>query len=310
MPKMEKSSYIANFNCTFGEKNKPMLPYFESIIYPALSKDFGRLDKQWLIFENVKLLFVDDVYVLSGLVIKRTELEVMSRYVDGKLVRTNQIYPSDPFSFFMINLKNHRMVLTQNQKGSPTLSNFHKLADTTIKRYIKHHNERNHEKYPLHQLKVVAIPFKNTIENELKKIKTIRNVILRFYPLNGDILDNETAQHLNDSLEKLGSNTGNITYNTPDNKENIAKVIEDTKGLMQPTIRAEYEDGAVRTIRDGSFSEVIKISVDDNNTIEENIENISNTVISRKEFEETSKENQSIYNKFASKLESIYRSLL
>lgn len=306
----KKNSYIANFNCTFGENDEPMLPYFEDVIYPALSKDFGRTDKQWLIFENVKLMFVDGVYVLSGLIIKRTELEVMTRYVDGELVRTNKVYPSDPFSFFMINLKNHRMVLTQNQKGSPTLSNFQRQANRTIRKYIKHHNDLSDEKYPIHHLRVVAIPFKNTIENELKKVKKIRNVILRFYPLNGDIIDNETSKHLHDALEKLGSNTGNITYNTPDNKENVAKVIEDTKGLMQPTIRAEYQDGSVKTIRDGSFSEVIKIPVNDNNTIEENIENISKTVINRNEFVETSDENLTLYNRFVSKLESIYRSLL
>ncbi|XYR59699.1 hypothetical protein ACS4RT_12425 [Bacillus amyloliquefaciens] len=35
----DKQSYIANFNCTFGKENQPMLDYFFEIILPAFLKE-------------------------------------------------------------------------------------------------------------------------------------------------------------------------------------------------------------------------------------------------------------------------------
>ena len=33
----KKKLYIADFNCTFGEENYPLLEYFEEIVYPAFT---------------------------------------------------------------------------------------------------------------------------------------------------------------------------------------------------------------------------------------------------------------------------------
>ncbi len=311
MAKNLKKSSLANFNCTFGENNEPMLNYFDDIVLPAFtSQDY--LKNDWLIFDSVKLTIIDGNFVLAGLIIKRTELEVRSRFIDGQLVSTNKVYPSDPYSYFVINLRNHRMVLTQNQKGSPTLSNFAKTARLYLRRYVNKINRdrENTDKVPNFHLNVVAIPFKGTIKEQLKKVDKIRNVILRFYPLNGDIIDNETATELLDALDKLGSNTGNLQYNTPDNKNNVAEVIEDTKGVMKPTIRAEFKNGSVGTLRDGAFAEVIQIPLRENKSVDEHFNDISEKVNNRTEFVETSEENEGIYQNNFSALEKSYDDFL
>lgn len=35
----KKKLYIADFNCTFGEENYPLLEYFEEIVYPAFTSN-------------------------------------------------------------------------------------------------------------------------------------------------------------------------------------------------------------------------------------------------------------------------------
>lgn len=53
---MKKTSTIANFNCKFGEK--PMLPYFKEIIYPAFTNEHSRSvgdDKYFLKELNLKI---------------------------------------------------------------------------------------------------------------------------------------------------------------------------------------------------------------------------------------------------------------
>jgi hypothetical protein len=306
-----KNLYLANFNCTFGENDEPLLNYFFEVILPAFTQEFSsdnKKKKTEFYFENVKLTNVNGVFVLAGLIVKSTILEVKSRRIDGKLVRINENYPSDPYSYFIINLKNHRMALVKNQKGSPTLQNFSVTAREILKKYISEKNKlkTKEERLPMVNLNVVAIPFKGAIEEELKKVKQIKKVTLRFYPLNGDIMDNETVQHLTESLAKLGSKTGNITFNTPTNKENVAKIIEDTKGLMKPTIRVKFNNDTLGTLKDDAFTEVMSISLDEDATFNQNISEISGKVINKKEFNETSEENNAIYERFFNKLESWY----
>lgn len=35
--------YLANFNITFGEDEKPLLEYFDTILYPALKSELKRV---------------------------------------------------------------------------------------------------------------------------------------------------------------------------------------------------------------------------------------------------------------------------
>jgi hypothetical protein len=307
-----KTSYIANFNVTFGKENEPMLSRFEDIILPAFTKEKNakiklNKDSPSFFFEEVRLTNVKGEFVLAGLIVKSTKLEVKSRIIDGKLTRTNLEYPSDPYSYFIINLKNHRMVLVKNQKGSPTLKNFSSTANMLIKNHIREHNEVYiDDKLPEANLNVVAIPFEGKISEEIKKVKKINQIQLKFYPLNGDIIDNETVDDLNETLSKLGSNTGHLQFNSPDNETNVADLLKDTKGLLKPTVRVTYANGSRATLKDDSFAEVIFIQVSEEDSFYENIDTITGRVINKTEFNQTSDENQRIYHTFFNKLERIY----
>ena len=122
-----KKMTVANINMVFGKDEEPMIYHLDDIILPALNsqikKKSGRDTR--LFFEDVKLRELKNEIVLAGLLIKDTILEVRSEYNDSDgLKNTNIQMPSAPYSLFMIFLKNHRMVLVKNQKGSPDIRSF------------------------------------------------------------------------------------------------------------------------------------------------------------------------------------------
>ncbi|WP_433618757.1 hypothetical protein [Paenibacillus cellulositrophicus] len=312
----KKNLYIANFNCTFSKnkKNEPLLSYFETIVLPAFKQGIiyknTRAGNEFL-FEDVELSIKNGVFVLVGLIVKRTHLEIKSRYNDkGELMATNDKVPSDPFSYFIINLQNHRMALVKNQKGSPTVSDFDKSASHVLSRYVSEYNNsisNNENKLPKPILNVVTVPNTGKIEEELEKIEKIESAVLRFYPLNGDISTNELFNELREMLDEVDSKTGSTQFNNPQNHRKITEILKDTKGTVRPTLKVIYGNGSKRTLRENDFSESTKIDLDDAAPFHDNMNEISGKVINQSQYNETSEENNSIYQRYFSKLEQIFK---
>ncbi|MEK5645859.1 hypothetical protein BK138_32250 [Paenibacillus rhizosphaerae] len=310
----KKNLYIANFNCTFSKdkKNEPLLSNFEKILLPAFTQGIiyknSKTGNEFL-FEDVELSLKNGIFVLVGLIVKRTHLEIKTRYNDsGELITTNDLVPSDPFSYFIINLQNHRMALVKNQKGSPTVSDFDKLASHILSTYVREYNNSVSEsKLPKPNLNVVTVPHSGKIEEELKKIKKIESAVLRFYPLNGDISTNELFNELREMLDEVDSKTGSTQFNNPQNHRKITEILKDTKGTVRPTLRVIYGNGSKRTLRENDFSESTKIDLDDAAPFHDNMNEISGKVINQPQYNETSEENASIYQRYFSKLEHIFK---
>ena len=148
---MKKNAQIANFNVVFGDEEKPMLDYFDTIIYPAFNSDITKKsDDNEFMFKNIEIASTKDVYVLTGKIVKKTELEIKTDLNEkGELVEKDEKYSTAPYSSFAINLMNHRMIFMPNQKGSPTLANFRRMVAYVFLHYIKQENkkEENIKKY-------------------------------------------------------------------------------------------------------------------------------------------------------------------
>ncbi|MEA3318672.1 MAG: hypothetical protein U9Q88_01510 [Bacillota bacterium] len=309
----KKHLYVANFNCTFGKEHEPLLHYFEDIVLPAFKEGLifkNKRNGNDYLLEDVELSIKNGIFVLVGLLVKKTHLDIKTRYDDqGVLTPTNDRIPSDPFSYFIINLKNHRMALVKNQKGSPSVNDFDKTASFILREFVqKHNNEvfQKEEKLPVPNLNVVTIPYEGKIEEELDKVKKIESAVLRFYPLNGDISPNSLFNELREMLTEVDSKTGNAQFNNPKNHKKMGDLIKDTKGTVKPTLTVIYGNGAKRTLRDNDFSESTKIEIDDSLNFHENMDAISGKVINEEEYIETSEENNNIYHKFFSKLEGLF----
>ncbi len=294
----KKKLNVANFNLTFGEKSSPMLDHFKDVIYPAL-KQSEDSEKEYFNFENITLTENRGVFILAGLIVKKTDLEVFSTYdEDGNLQNQNNRYPSAPYSYFMINLKNHRMALVKNQKGSPTIKEFEKATRNVLHNFV---NEKNGEtidkefKLPTPRLDIVPIPYSGKISEELGKVEKIEKLIMRFYPLNGDISTSDTFDHLRGVLDKTGSKSGNTQINSPKKIDEVGDILEETKGIIKPVLKVVYPNNVKRTLRAKDFSETMEISLDIEDSFIDNLDAISSKIFNHQEYIETSPENSMIY---------------
>jgi hypothetical protein len=299
---MKRELIIANFNCTFGEKNKPMLEYFDEILYPSFIADIKKVNKKSkdeYFFTNVKLVeYEKDLFALVGFLVKKTVLEIKSGYDANGLFDEDKHIPTAPYSLFAIFLNNHRMILIKNQKkGSPDLRNFSATAKFYLKDFVNKYNKgkKKDERFPRAYLNIASMPSEKTIKEQLKGVKTINKVTLRFYPLNGDVDNSKVLRSLRAELDELQSKSGNKTINTPKNHDGVANLVNDTRGNAIPTVNVTFNDGETRTIRNDEFTEKIRIeSTNSNLSIDDTVDLIGE-VSSRDEIKEVGEENKIIY---------------
>ena len=308
-----KKVSIANFNTVFllNDEERPLLEYFDTILMPALKSNMVReIGGDKYFFMNIQVLEDDSGnYVLTGLIIKKTILEVKSDINEnGELVELDNKYPSAPFSTFTIYLKNHRMIYVENQKGSPKLNSFRSTIKYAVDKYVREQNVllelNNQEKLPIPLVNVVGIPPRKNIEKELKEVSKIYSLTLRFYPLNGDgdIDFSDTFKGLSLDLRKvIGSKNGEVIYKSPKNIQGVINLLAQTEGTVEPIIKVQYENKTKRTIRNDELTETLDININ-----EETLDNeIHNILIESKKIESlnyTSKENESIYERNLGKI--------
>ena len=267
---MKNNVSVANFNVTFGKNDEPMLDYFNSIIYPAFTSNIKReyklslgsesTDKYY--FLDVTLLKYHEDYVLSGKIVKETILEVKSVVEDEKLIQRDEKYPTAPYSVFYIYLRNHRMVLIKNQKGSPDIKSFGVTARYILSQYIRETNKQIKESkkedvklLPFCQVNVIGIPMREDLEEALKKVHKMTKLRLRMYPLNGDLDLNEVVEWIaNDLRELVDSKTGSISLNSPNSKSGVVNLIDASQGVFEATIDVQYEDKSTEKISNNNFS--------------------------------------------------------
>lgn len=308
-----KKSTIANFNTVFmyNDEERPLLEYFDTVLMPALNSKIERIvgDDRYF-FMNIDITTdIDLNYILTGLIVKKTTLEVKSNLTtDGTLVNLDSKIPSAPFSTFSINLKNHRMIFVENQKGSPKLSTFRSTIKYIIDRYIREENSKldaNSEfRLPIPLVNVVGIPPRKNIEKELKEVCKINSLILRFYPLNGDgdIDFSKTFEGLSKDLRMaIGSKNGEITYRSPKNINGVIDIISKTEGTVEPIIKVEYQNKSKRTIKNDEMSETMELDINDSN-MNEMIQDILLEGQKIDSLNYTSEENERIYEENIGKI--------
>lgn len=305
---------VANFNIVFldgKDKEAPMLSYFNSIVWPALTSNIKRTvgDSTYFLL-NVELDTDNSGdYIITGNVVRKTILEKKSDMNEAgdQLVLMDEIYPTAPFSMFVIYLKNHRMVFVENQKGSPTLQMFSSTVKQILARYVKMQNivreREGKEELPVPMVKVVGIPMRHKLKEVLYGVEKINKLVLKFHPLNGDIdFSGVFGETLKEIRMNIGSKTGSISFNSPQNIDRIVEMVSDSEGTVEPIFEVTYPDKTKGKIRNNQIAEKRKIEIkeadmrDELNYIVEygnSLESVANV----------SKGNLEIYNKYKYKLE-------
>ncbi|MEF2247316.1 hypothetical protein [Paenibacillus sp. IITD108] len=298
----KKKMTVANFNVVFGKREEPLLNYFDTVIMPALLNQATK-EKSEQGFEFLNVEVIDsgkDDFVLTGIIVRKTTLEVLSKIDEhGNLVEANEFHPSAPYSMFSIFLKNHRMVLVKNQKGSPDIKSFSSAFKQVLNNYIRQENtylrETEQELLPYPIMNVVGIPMKESIDEALKRVSKINKLTLRFYPLNGDIDFSDLFEGMTSDLrKKVGSKTGSVVLNSPTSKSGIIDVLTAAQGTIEPVFEVTYPDKSKGKIRNGTLSENMDISIDET-TIEKSLLEIIMTSKKIESISMVSEGNREIY---------------
>lgn len=303
----EKKVSVANFNVVFvTEKDEsPLLDFFDVILMPALKSGITRHqgDNTYLIMDAEVKEDEEGEYVLTGLIVKNTILEVKSMFDEsGNLVERDEVYPTAPFSTFVIYLRNHRMILVENQKGSPSLDNFRSTVKYILETYVAMENRRRMEfvenPLPIPLINIVGIPPKGGMIAALKQVEKISTLTLRFYPLNGDgdlDLSGIMSGITKELRRKIGSDCGSLTYRSPKNIKGVMEIVEAAEGTVEPIVVAKYPGRkGESTIKYNEVSDRRKIYVPEGERDDE----LAHMMRQGKEIDSinyTSKENNDIY---------------
>jgi hypothetical protein len=299
----EKIMQLANFNITFGEKKEPMLSHFKDIIYPAFIGDYKRgKDSEFpqFLFSDVKVIeYKDGELALVGNYVKETQYTVYTTMKGREITSSPGKFPTAPYSRFIVFLKNHRMILVKNEPTSPDVRSFQSTVRHIFNRYIRDTNKNRDTSalLPHAIVNIVDIPLKEDIEAILKGVKKINWVKLRFFPLNNDLDPSPMATAFRKQMSEVASDTGNAIFNTPESKQGVQDMLEESVGLAIATMRVENENGETDTIKENSFSSNIKIPFSKNITSEDD----NHLISSATKFDVinvTSPENKSYYKKY------------
>lgn len=303
---MSKKVSVLNFNLVYynKEREEPLLKYFDSIFMPALTSGIvkGSGDTKYFLMDVEVKQDKAGEYVLTGLLIKKTILEVKSDIDEkGNLIEKDDKYPTAPFSMFVIYLNNHRMLFVENQKGSPDIRNFKATLKFIINTYVNRKNielEKNgEEELPIPILNVTGIPMRRKIDEALKDVVKIRELKLRFYPLNGDIdYSGLLGGIATDLRRKVGCKKGEIVLRSPKNIQGVIDVVSQSEGTVDSIFSVTYSDDRKGKIKNSEISEDIDMNI----TGEDLDEELEDAIEKGKEIESInyiSDENSNIYER-------------
>lgn len=278
---MKVNAQVANFNVVFGDDEKPMLDYFDNIVYPAFTSGIiksGKDENDYFLHEVELIANKKGDAALFGRIIKRTTLEVFSDLNEkGDLVEKDEHYSSAPYSTFIIYLRNHRMLFVPNQKGSPTLVNFRSTVAYILKKYVNDYNSENEKKLPYALVNVVGVPSVKSMEELLKSVKKINSLTLKFYPLNGDVDFSDMFGMMATDLRKaVGSKTGQTVLNSPKSVDGVVEVLQQAGGTIDPILKVTTSENSVVKLHDYQMTEKYEMEFDDQLTLEQKREQIIN----------------------------------
>lgn len=306
---MKKAS-IMNFNLVYdGEESEmPLLSYFDTIFMPALTSNIIRQTKEAnYFFMNVEVNQDNEgEYVLTGLLIKKTVLEVKSDIDEnGNLVEKDDKYPTAPYSMFVIYLKNHRMLYIENQKGSPDIRSFKAAVKYVVNRYVCNANreleEKGEQELPIPIINVTGIPVRHKIDEALKDVVKINQLTLRFYPLNGDIDYMALYDGIGvDLRKKVGCKHGEIILRSPQNVNGVIDVVSQSDGTVEPIFNVTYSDKRKGKIRNDEVSEKLEMDIS-GDTLEEK-ESAIEKGKTIKAIAYTSENNKKLYEQYQAKI--------
>lgn len=304
---------LANFNCVFGDENEPLLAHFSDVFYPAITSGYDiKYNGNHYTFDNINIFNHPTLgYVLTGLFIKQTELEILSQKdpISGKLISTNKSIPSAPFSIFVLLLKNHRLLFFKNQNGSPRTTTLKTICEKIISRYLRKVNlgVNYNSKLPAAHITIIPLPSNSSLKEQFKNLKQINSIVYKITPLNGDENFKSEMTDLLNQVNKLKARDGSWKINKPEDKDKVIEQIEDTRDLALATVRGTAHNGNPIILTPDNYSEKVLVKLPVESNQESIIESMYNIATENSALLETSETNKNIYSKSQDMIQSLMR---
>ncbi|RGY66703.1 hypothetical protein DXA30_02820 [Fusobacterium ulcerans] len=306
-----KIMQAANFNCVFGEeKNVPMLKEFKRIIFPAFKtgkKEYSKSIIKKFFFNDIKIFDTNLGYCLYGKIIKDIDLLIKSKLdKDGNLIEADDKVPSAPYSEFILILKNHRMLFTPSQQGSPTLRDFKNLISHSIKNTIRMNDIRENKRILKFKLNIFVIPEEITLKNKLDKFEKIEFFKFEIQPQNSRLFDNEYIRKLEVERKGLGADKIEQKIVKPSHLNRIKEIVLKFKDMAYYTLKGKEKDKDWEVIENSTYKKEIEYFFHEGNSNDENIKIAVNAAASQdKRIVEVDNHNTLVYNEVLNDIESL-----
>ena len=234
---------FGNYTLKFGE-NKVLLDLFNEIVMPSFfeMKYVRHLKgKGDYFFLDTKIIVLDEnpeapVLGISGRIVKNTKLKRDQIFrTDGGIIEDKSELETAPSSTFLLILNNHRLILSKEVPGAPTIQNFQSTSQYCLnarhKQYIseqfesaKKAKEKNSdlarvtkkslkENLPSPILRITPLSDKESLQAFVKRLHHIDRVTIKLLPTNREEIDNDDFwSDLGRRREEMNSSSAKVEF--------------------------------------------------------------------------------------------------
>lgn len=280
---------FGNYTLKFGSE-KVLLDMFDEIVMPSfhemkyIRKVRGGSE---FFFLDTELIVLDDnaehpVLGLTGRIVKLTKLKRDQIFRDGSLLDDKDEMESAPSSTFLLILNSHRLILTKEVPGAPTIQNFQHTSQYCLSKayevYISRQREmadeareqnaklervtkkKLMEDTPPPYLRITPLADKESLDNFIGRFKTIKKLSIKLLPTNHEIDNDDFWAPIEQSRVSMGGDSAiklDFTSNSTglDNNQVLGKTVTATAlGNSAVDIRGIDEHGDALQGNQESFS--------------------------------------------------------
>lgn len=287
----KKRMEVANLTCRSILGDKELLDVFVDYFLPAMQNQevLGSRNSETLFYKFIDLNVtkIENELVLYGRFIKCLNIE-REQILDGdKLIPSFESMDSAPSSFFVLILRNHKLLWIKETARAPLLKDFRAALSKMLKKerfnlinnyiesqtlnlFLDKNNIQNIERkayaeYPELELSVTPLGNDVHIRERLSRFKNIYNITIKALKRNNELGSDFSmlAQKMSETQEKMAAK--NVT----------TQIHGDTKNPLKKEAATEL----IQSVSDGNYEYKIEGIDEKSNKITETSESLSLSMI-------------------------------
>ncbi|HHZ4815068.1 TPA: hypothetical protein ACWGK2_000877 [Yersinia enterocolitica] len=241
-----KKLEFGNYTLKFGD-DLVLMDLIDDIVMPSFHEmNYRRSirEKSEFFFLDTEMIVLDNnpqepVIGIKGKLVKNTVLTRDQIFSDNKLVEDYEELETAPSSFFLLILNSHRLILSKEVSGAPTIENFQSTSQYCLtQRWIEFINETyDSEKKirednpqlpritkkslrietPSPKLRITTLTDKKSLEEFIELFEKINRLSIKLLPTNQEEIDNDDFfwQEFGQRNEALNSNQASVLFTNP-----------------------------------------------------------------------------------------------